>query len=86
MLIGSLPVKDVVWGSSSPSSSKAAAMIRAQKKGDDDGEKEEKRGEKGERAVKGLTKLGSGKRRKEGAKGRRFIGEKRRKARERAPD
>ena len=44
MLIGSLPVKDVVWGSSSPSK---AAMIRAQKKGDDDGEKEEKRGRKG---------------------------------------
>ena len=46
MLIGSLPVKDVVWGS--PSSS-TAAMIRAQKKGDDDGEKEEKRGEGRER-------------------------------------
>ena len=39
-------------------------MIRAQKKGDDDGEKEEKRG--GREAVKGLTKLGSGKRRKGG--------------------
>ena len=63
MLIGSLPVKDVVWGSPSPSK---AAMIRAQKKGDDDGEKEEKRGEKVGRAVKGLTKLGSGKRRKGG--------------------
>ena len=45
----------------------AAAMIIAQKKGDDDGEREggkEKREE--ERAVKGLTKLGSGKRRKGG--------------------
>ena len=35
------------------------------------------KGRKGERAVKGLTKLGSGKRRRERepkAKGRRFIG------------
>ena len=50
MLIGSLPVKDVVWGS--PSSSKAA-MIRAQKKGDDDGEKEKRGGEK-EGQLRGL--------------------------------
>ena len=54
-------------------------MIIAQKKGDDDGEREgRERWRDGGRAVKGLTKLGSGKRRRgreqPKAKGRRFIG------------